>query len=356
MTNKAAFPQIAPLAFAAILVLFADSSWAQLPAQTVIATVAGQDITLEEIDELLGQKVASLQEQLYTLRRQKLDELIIAKLMAAEASARGVSAEELFQVEIESKVSRVTDADVAAFFAANKAALPANEEMLREQIRGYLTGHRLNERKNAFVQSLASAKTVLMSLAAPSPFRSVAKTEHAPFRGNAKALVSIVEFSDFHCPYCRQAQATLRQVLDHYADQVRLVFKHSPIDRLHPNARKASEASECARDQDQFWLFHDELFRAEPSESSSTDDLVNIAARLKLDATAFKICLESGKHASEVESDVVEGAALGVSGTPTFFVNGRIFVGAQSIDNFRSLIDQELALPADKNRKTSGQK
>ena len=356
MTHRAWFSPIATRTLATILVLFAESSWAQSPAQTVIATVAGQDITVEEIDELLGQKVASLQEQLYPLRRQKLDEVIIAKLMAAEASARRVSVDELFQAEVESKVLSVTNADVAAFFAANRAGLPANEEAVREQIRAYLTGLRLNERKNAFVQSLASAKAVSISLAAPSPFRAAAKTEHAPFRGNAKAPVSIVEFSDFHCPYCRQVQATLRQVLDHYADQVRLVFKHSPIDRLHPTARKASEASECARDQDQFWLFHDELFRAEPSASSSMDDLVNMAVRLKLDASAFKTCLESDKHAGEVESDVVEGATLGVSGTPTFFVNGRIFVGAQSIDAFRNLIDEELALSAAKGRKSSGQR
>jgi protein-disulfide isomerase len=162
-------------------------------------------------------------------------------------------------------------------------------------------------------------------------------------RGSSAAEVSIVEFSDFHCPYCRQAQATIDQLLQRYKGVVRVVYKHSPIDNLHPEARKAAEAAECAADQDQFWQFHDELFRMTPAESTGVDNLMSIAARLHLRAPEFQQCLQSGKHTTQVQRDVDEAAALGVTGTPTFFVNGRLMVGAQPLDSFANIIDEELA-------------
>src|SRR5262245_56178675 len=158
-------------------------------------------------------------------------------------------------------------------------------------------------------------------------------------RGPSAAPVTIVEFSDYECPYCKRAQAVLVQLLAEYPGQIRLVFKDFPLD-FHPGARPAAEAARCAGASGRFWEYHDLLFVAQPA--FSRQDLVSYARRLDLDPVAFAACLDGGQFRPLVQRDLDEGRALGVRGTPTFFVNGLRLVGAQPIENFRESVEQAL--------------
>lgn len=152
----------------------------------------------------------------------------------------------------------------------------------------------------------------------------------------SSAKVQIVEFSDFQCPYCARVVPTIGQIKANYGGQVEIIFKHFPLD-FHREAKKAGQASECARDQGNFWEYHDVLFSNQAN--LLVDDLKGYAAELGLDTTTFNSCLDSGEKAQIVERDFAEGQSRGVRGAPTFYINGQQFVGAQPYDKFVEIID-----------------
>lgn len=171
----------------------------------------------------------------------------------------------------------------------------------------------------------------------PSSDSTVGNNGANAVTGDAK--VTIIEYSDFECPFCGKAQPTLKQVKDTYGDQVEIVFKHFPLS-FHAKAQKASEASECARDQGMFWEYHDVLFTKQTA--LDVDLLKQYAVDLGMDATAFNACLDSDEKAAVVAAAFEEGKAAGVTGTPAFFINGKKLVGAQPFSEFKKIIDKEL--------------
>ncbi|HSN75143.1 MAG TPA: thioredoxin domain-containing protein [Anaerolineae bacterium] len=170
----------------------------------------------------------------------------------------------------------------------------------------------------------------------------------APVKGDPNAPMTIVEYSDYQCPFCsRFAEQTLPTLLQEYIDsgQAKLVFKDFPLESIHPNAQKAAEAARCVRElagsDDSYWAMHDALFanQAEWSGSRSATGLfAGYASEIGVDAAAFDECLTSDRFAEAVQADLVEGLNFGVQGTPTFFIDGQPFVGAQPIENFRQAI------------------
>ena|GEM_PF-2464408 len=175
-----------------------------------------------------------------------------------------------------------------------------------------------------------------------------------PSIGSDNAPVVIVEFSDFGCVFCdKWATETLPELKQKYIDtgKVRLVYRDFPLASIHPRAPKAAEASECADDQGKYWEYHDALFENREAEwqkvsissDSSLEKLKQYAADLGLDTNAFDECLDSDKYADEVTSDMNAGSSVGVTGTPTFFINGQKLVGAQPFENFEKAIEAELA-------------
>jgi protein-disulfide isomerase len=155
------------------------------------------------------------------------------------------------------------------------------------------------------------------------------------------AQVTIEEFSDFQCPFCGSAYSTVKQLQNEYGSKINLVFKQFPLASLHPYAEKAAEASECARDQGKFWQYYDILFTNQ--NALTVDDFKKYASQLGLDSGKFNTCLDTGAKTSVVQKDLQEGQSRGVTGTPTFFINGEKLVGAQPIDSFKSIIDRLLA-------------
>jgi protein-disulfide isomerase len=309
-------------------------------AGSVAATVAGTPIGLAEVDGLLRPQLMDLRAREHQLRSQALDALVARTLIEKEAAARGMTPEALDQAEVAAKVS-VTDAELKSAYAANKARLGNKSEADGlEQIRGALTQQRQTERRNAFARELRAKYDVKLLL---EPYRVPVELAGAPVRGNPKAPVTILEFSDFQCPFCVRARPTVSRVREVYGDRVRFAFRHFPLD-FHPQAQKAGEATACAGEQDRFWQMHDRLW--ENSTKLEVPELKAHAQALGLDAPAFAACLDSGRHEGLVERDLQAGQAYGVSGTPAFFVNGRPLIGAQPFEAFQQVIDDELARAA----------
>ena len=319
------------------------SSTAGTPASggDVLATVNGAPITEQDVRQAAGLELSRLEEQLYQVKKQQLDALVARHLMEAEAGRRGVSPAAFMEAEVTSKVPPVTDAEVEAFVQANRARIRGDIEQLRPQIRDFLREQKVEARREEVVAGLRDAAKIDVRLAAPAPFRAKVDVEGAPVRGAADAAVTIVEYSDFHCPFCRRVQPTLTTLLDKYKGQVRLVYKHLPLDGLHPQARRVSEGAWCAGQQDRFWEFHDAVY-ADTSNDGSDATLNRYAQQAGLDLQAFSTCLAGPEAKAAVQRDVAEGEALGLNSTPGFFVNGREVRGAQPVEAFAAVIEEEL--------------
>jgi protein-disulfide isomerase len=306
----------------------------------ILATVEGEPITAGEVRKALGQNLSKLEEQAYELKKRQVEDLIAEKLLAAEAARRGTTVEALVQQEVTAHVAPVTDSEIAAFVTANRSRIPGDPAQFTDKIRNYLGAQRSASQRQTFVSTLRAKAKVEMHLAAPPVFRAAVVTDGAPVRGDVKAPITIVEFSDFHCPFCRTVQPTLTQLLAKYPGQVRLVYKHLPLDSLHPQARRASEAAWCAQEQGRFWEFHDRVYAAGPDASDAA--LAKLATDASLDKAALNTCLASGKAAAAIQKDVDEGAGHGIDGTPGFFVNGRFLSGNQPMAAFENIIQEEL--------------
>jgi protein-disulfide isomerase len=171
-------------------------------------------------------------------------------------------------------------------------------------------------------------------------FRKVEFPADAPSFGPKTAKVTIVEWSDFECPFCGRVLPTLQKLKQDYAKDVRVVFRHQPLS-FHPNAKLAAEASMAAHEQGKFWQYHDKLFSNQKALDRAS--LERYAQELGLDMAKFKSALDQGRFRAKVEADMAAGSAVGANGTPTFFINGREFVGAQPFERFKVIIDEEIS-------------
>jgi protein-disulfide isomerase len=311
------------------------------PTGAVVATIDGEPILSADIDKLIGARVALLNEQIYQLQRQTIDGLIDQRLIAKEAVRRGLTETQLLDLEVAKKTDAVTDTDVETFYRANEGRLPTQETDLRERIREHLRNQKSAARREAFASELRAKVNVSVLLTPPAIYRATINADGAPYKGRTDAPVVLVAFEDFHCPYCREAQPTLTQLLARYPDRIKIVHKDFPIEGLHPGARIAHIAARCANEQGQFWPFHDALYAH--AAKTAVKELQTYAKDSGLDVRRFEQCLSTDKYSSAVEKDIEEGKQAGVSGTPAFYINGRLVAGAQPLENFVRIIDDELS-------------
>ncbi len=185
---------------------------------------------------------------------------------------------------------------------------------------------------------------------APGSVKANVSADNDPAIGNKSAKVVMIDFSDFQCPFCRLFWTqTFKDLKRDYIDtgKILFVYRDYPLSQLHPMAEASAEAGECAHEQGKFWEFHDKLFGEEEKLGQGTvtytnNDIKRWAAAIGLNAQQFNQCFDSGKYKDEVQKDVSDGSAAGVSGTPTFFINGRMVVGAQPYATFKAILDEEL--------------
>jgi protein-disulfide isomerase len=303
----------------------------------VVAVVDGKEITEQELGERVRGELIKIETQLYEVRRNGVDELISEYLVERAARARGLTSDQLLQQEVDAKVGEVTAKEVEAFYQANQARIRKPLDEVRGQIQSYLQQAKLNEARRAYIKALREKAQVKVYLTPPIV---QVTTEGAPFKGPQDAPITIVEFSDFQCAYCKRVLPVLYQVMEQYPGKVKLVFRDFPILSIHPHAQKAAEAAHCAAEQGKFWEYHDLLF--EKQDAIPTMDYAEHARTLGLEPAAFQACLDAKRYQGTVERNYADGVKAGVSGTPAFFINGRPLTGAQPLEAFKTVIDDEL--------------
>jgi protein-disulfide isomerase len=296
-------------------------------------------VTMADLESMLAPQLAKLDQQRQQLLEQGLDRLVEQKLMETEAAARGIEVLALQQAEVQAKIGDVTDAEVSAWYQENQARVQGRPlDQIAPQIKQFLTQQRGQEVQETFIKSLrAKYKTrILMDVARVQ----VAEAGSPAKGGPVGSPITIIEFSDFQCPFCSRVNPAIAQAKETYGDKVRFVFRQFPLN-IHPQAPKAAEASLCAHDQGKFWEMHDALFADQ--QKLSVPDLKATAAKIGVDAAKFDACLDGGSKAEIVSRDMTDGAAAGVSGTPALFVNGRFINGAVPYEELAKVINDELS-------------
>jgi protein-disulfide isomerase len=305
----------------------------------VVAEVNGAPVMASELDAKAASRLVTARQEEYEIRKQVLDELIAERLVAAEAAKRKLSVEELLRREVDAKATPLPAAQVETLYEQNKArfAGQARGDALA-RIREVMGQRAKTERRAAFEKELRDAGRVAVRLEAPRG--AVAIPAGAPSTGPASAPVTLVEFTDYQCPYCHRAQAVVDQVLERYSGKLRFVHLDFPLEG-HAGALPAARAARCAGEQGKFWEYHRNLMTAPGSLDEA--DLKTRASALDLNTPAFGACLSSGRHDAEIQASFRQGEELGVTGTPAYFINGRMLSGARPIESFAELIDAELA-------------
>ena len=320
-----------------LILLLRLTTPAQTP-ETVVATVNGRDITLKQVDETVWAAVLPLQQQLYAIRKVALDNLITTRVLESEAGAQGISLEKLRQ-RLTSGEINVTRAQVEEAYAQNASFFASmSPDEARERLRLDLENQARMKNYRAGLEALRKKWAVTLNLAAPSPGPEL-DDRLASAKGAAKPLVTIVEFSDFECPFCRQVQDTLKQIVEQYTNEVRLVFKHLPSEG-HRNSWTAARAAYCAGEQDRFWQFHDALFASRELSPGLFNEL---ATTLGLGGEKFAECLGAERSRTAVVKDIETARRYQIDSTPSFLINGKLVKGALSLADFQGLIERELS-------------
>ncbi len=304
-----------------VKVLVPEATPPATPAERArrFATVNGRPITSADIEDSLRPLVFSVQEQVYELRKREVDLKVNDVLLSQEAQKRGVTTDALLNAEVIAKVPAVTEAQAQTFYNENKERINGEFAQVKEQIVQYLREQESRKAETAFATRLRQAAGVQTFLTAPVPPRFDISTDDQPMKGNPNAAVTVVEFTDFQCPSCAVTHPVIERLATEMGDRVRLVVRDFPLFQ-HNNAQKAAEAAEAAREQGKYWEYVAILFQN--SSSLQPDKLKEYATRAGLDRAKFDEALDSGRLAEKVQRDLLDGQRLGVSGTPTLFVNG----------------------------------
>ena len=323
---------VAVLAFVSLLALPA------LARAEAVATVAGEPISREDLERSIRPQLIELENNRYEILEQGLDGMISEKLLAKEAKTRGISVEELRRTEIEAKIQQPTDEDAQKLYDQNKAQLGnASFEELKPRIMAYLVNQKSAARQTEFLDGLKKKHETKIMLEPPKV--SVDSGGRASRGGDASAPVTIIAFSDYECPFCKRSEEVVTQVMTTYPKDVRYIHRDFPLP-FHAHAKDAARGALCAGDQGKFWEMHDKLFKA---TDLSVENIKKTAGELGLDQAKFDACLASTEHDKQIDADIAAGSDVGVSGTPAFFINGRMISGAQPFEKFKEIIDSEIA-------------
>ncbi len=343
MQKHALFPP-ALLLFAAASVTGCARTQAQAPGEGAgsqpAAQVGGTKITLDELDKRAAGDLARIEFERYEARRRVLDALVNEKLLEEAARARGVTPEALLKTEVNDKVAPPTDELVRATYEQHKERLKdVPFDQIKDRIRASIHEQALSDQAAIF--QLALKKDTRVQILLEEPRAQVAVPASAPSQGPANAKVTIVEFLDYQCPFCHRAQETVDKVLKQYEGKVRFVHRDYVLGK--PRSVPAARAARCAGEQGKFWEYHRGLLLE--SGDMSDADLLRRAGALGLDGKAFTTCAATDRFDADIQAATSAGSDLGVSGTPTFFINGRRLVGARTVEDFQAVIEAELAGP-----------
>jgi protein-disulfide isomerase len=307
----------------------------------VVAVVNGGKITEKELTEGIESDLFQARMKVYEIQREKLKSLILKNLMTSDPNKKGLSNDQYLEQYILKGKGTPSEAQVEAFIKERKIPATQINDHVKGRIKKFLSHQLKKDAIDNWLQNQQNKGKVQILLAKPR--RPVFKVHigDSPFFGHKNAKVTLVEFSDFQCPFCAKGADILKKIKAKYGSKVKVVFKNFPLP-FHKHAQIAAEASFCAHEQGKkfFWKLHDHMF--ENQNLLRKDDLVAKAKGIGLKEERFKKCLESKKYAHRVKTDMDEGKGIGVKSTPTFFINGQIINGAHPLKVFTDIIDEGL--------------
>jgi len=313
-------------------------------SSAIVAIVGGHSLTRADLDTRESAELMQAQYKYYLAERQAVEKLIDDEVVADQARKENISVDELMRRKVDSQLKTPSDADLRAVYEVMQTDQPY--EKVSEDLKKQIMDRRRDKARKAYVEALRKQDNAQVMLDSPSV--QVASIG-APSIGPANAPVKVVEFADYQCPYCKQVHPDLQKLREEFPQQMVLVYEDFPLP-MHPFAEKAAEASHCADDQGKFWEYHDGLFAH--SGPLDADALKGVARSLNLDQAKFTQCLDSGKEAPTVAKGLAEGKKLGLTGTPTFFINGHMVAGATKYDVLKEMVTHQL--PPTSNDQRSG--
>jgi protein-disulfide isomerase len=308
----------------------------------VLATIGNDPITWADIHAVAGTDLDRMDLQYRhsrsTLVQTTLERVLRDRMFEAEARRQQRTVAELVALEAGRPVEP-TSGEVAEWYENNRDRVAGRSlDQIGPQIATFLREQRMNAAAASLAARLEKEHEVVVHY---EPFRFQLDNDGAPYIGGRDAPVTLVEFSDFDCPFCARFATTLKRLNATFGDDLRIVYRQFPLASIHPNAFKAAEASLCAHEQNRFWEMHDAMFLQQGRLGVSS--LKEIARQIGLDGTRFDRCLDTGRFVEQVQNDMREAETMGVTGTPAVFVNGLpLQAGAQPYEVVAEAVQREL--------------
>jgi protein-disulfide isomerase len=300
----------------------------------VLVEIDGTKITLADFEQKRPSGLFNARNSFYEAERKAVDEFVGDYLLEQQAKKEKLTVSELLQRHVNDALPK-DPSDEALRVYYEGLDVPQPFEAVRDQILQHLRERRIAKAKAAYVQSLRSQAAIAMRLTPP---RATVSLKDAQIRGVLDAPVTVVEYADYECPYCQQIQPTLDRLEKEFKGKLAFAYKEVPLPN-HPHAQKAAEAARCAGVQGKYWDYHDLLYSTKKLEVAN---LKETARTLQLDGKSFDKCLDSGEQSEAVKTQLAEGQALGLQGTPSFFINGRLFSGGLTYEQLAAVVEEEL--------------
>ena len=324
----------------------ASAPVASTSGEAVVAAWNGGSLTYAELTKDVASQVTKLEVDYLTQRfdteTDGMNDKVNQAILALEATKRKLAnADALLAEEIDKKVGGTpTEAEVQEAWSVLQRKFRGKQlEEVRGDVEKAVLGKKKGERFQVYIKELRSSYGVTTQLPYPDLPRFMVSADDDPFQGSDAAAITVVQFADYQCPYCGKAQETVDEVMKNYEGKVKFVFRDFPLD-FHENATPAAIAANCAIPQGKFWELHGAIMKDQKAITEA--DLVRLANEYKLDTTKWDACRKDPAQRDEVAKDEADGKAVGVTGTPAFFINGIFLNGAQPYEKFQAIIDSEL--------------
>jgi protein-disulfide isomerase len=327
-----------------ILCFFTVVSFAPAPelAQTKdprqpVARLGDEAIYEDDLLPSIGVQWSQLKIQEYELQIKAIRTVANLRLLENAAKTKGLSNEAFLQEVVDKNVLPPSPGEIEGYYLSQKDRLNQPLDQVKQQIEQALIQAKRQQARQDYIDRLYQNAGVSILLDRP---RAKVEVDPSRLRGSVDAPVTIIEFADFQCPFCRSVEDAVMKTVEKYKGLVRLGFRDFPLRPIHPDAERAAEASRCAGEQGKFWEYHDLLFTGQPKLDAN--GLREYAQKAGLNVERFGTCLSNEKFAAQIESDIQSGLSAGVGSTPTFFLNGIAMVGAQPASAFETAIESEL--------------
>jgi len=308
-----------------------------------VAAKAGEiEVTNAELMDGIESEVFEHESKAFEVKFNKLRSILLQKLVEKDPRKKGLTNDEFLSKYIAKDVN-ISDKEIDAFIKDQSIPAEHINPQVREKIKNYLEIERKKEAVDAWLADQTKKSPVEVYIPKPRRPTFPAEVGNAPFAGGKDAKVAIIEFSDFQCPFCAKGADLLKKIKQKYGNKVKVSFKQFPLP-FHNHAEQAAVASLCANEQSSelFWKMHDEMF-ANQETALDPEGLKKTAKKIGAKTDVFEKCLSENKYLAQVKADMEEGKKIGVKSTPTFFVNGQLVSGAQPVEIFAEIIDEELA-------------